>query len=140
MTLSRLSSFALTAGLLLGAALSATACHPAYAEASPGKPQPAAIAGTWRPQVGKRLVVRIEQAADVTFSGVVTAAPDDKLVGKPLLRGITYDAKADEWRGEVFAPRKRSFVPARLKMTQPTTFVLTAGSGALTKDFTWERA
>ncbi len=97
-----------------------------------------AILGRWKAPEGG-VVVAISRDAGA-LGGVVVESPEKAtLVGKPMFRGLTYDAARAEWSGEVFAVKKGEFVPAVIRLTK-SGFELTAGKGFLSRKLAWTRA
>jgi len=97
-----------------------------------------AILGKWKAPEGDA-VVAISKV-DGGFGGTVVESPQKpELVGKPMFRGLVYDAKAAQWSGEVFAVKKGEFVPAVIRLSAGG-FVLTAGKGFMSKKLNWTRA
>lgn len=123
-----------------------TVCAESVATASP--PQPAvvgqapanpadAIVGDWKP-ADMPVTVRIFPSQGQYLGGIV-AAENPELVNKELLRGVTYDAASNTWRGEVFALKRGEFVPMTIRTT-PAGFEMVAGSGLMSKTIEWVRA
>lgn len=108
-------------------------------------PQPAesngsdAIVGRWRPD-GKDVIVAITKQGTSYGGVVVESGKQPELVGKALLRGLTYDAGRAAWVGEVFAPKRGEWVRAMLQMVGPASMTLTAGWGLFSKKVSWIRA
>ncbi len=105
-------------------------------EAPPGGAD--AILGRWRPS-GEDAVVEISRVGAVYVGTLVASPQRPEGVGKPLLRGLTYDASKARWSGEVYAPKRNQWVPAVIRIQDARTFVLTAGGGLITKDLAWSR-
>lgn len=96
-----------------------------------------AIVGDWKP-ADMPVTVRIFPAQGQYLGGIV-AAENPALVNKEMLRGITYDAASNTWRGEVFALKRGEFVPMTIRAT-PAGFEMVAGSGLMSKTIEWVRA
>lgn len=119
---------------------------PAAARAADASPQPTATAavapgdalvGRWKADEGG-LVAAIS-AAGGKYEGVVVASPEKPaLVGKPMFRGLVYDAAGARWTGEVYAPRRDAFVPAAITLSTDG-FVLKAGKGLMSKTMNWTK-
>ena len=106
--------------------------------ASEAKAPADAILGRWKPSEGD-ILATISKGPD-GYGGDIVASPEKPaLVGKPMFRGLVYDAKRAEWTGEVFAVKKGEFVPAVIRLSSEG-FVLTAGKGFLSRKITWTRA
>lgn len=131
-------SLLLVASLLLLPvdALPADAVAPAPQATAAAAPADALL-GRWKAPEGG-VVVDIARDAGA-LGGVVVESPEKaSLVGKPMFRGLTYDAARAEWSGEVFAVKKGEFVPAVIRLTK-TGFELTAGKGFLSRKLAWTR-
>jgi uncharacterized protein (DUF2147 family) len=117
-------------------ALSADAASsPPPASATPAPAD--ALLGRWKAPEGG-VVVDISGGAG-GYGGVVVESPEKAaLVGKPMFRGLTYDAGRATWTGEVFAVKKGEFVPAAIRLTKDG-FELTAGKGFLSRKLAWTR-
>lgn len=96
-----------------------------------------AIVGDWKP-AGLPVTVRIFSSQGQYLGGIV-AAENPALVNKELLRGVTYDAASNTWRGEVFALKRGEFVPMTIRTTA-AGFEMAAGSGLMSKTIEWVRA
>jgi uncharacterized protein (DUF2147 family) len=106
---------------------------PAAAAASPGD----ALVGRWKASEGG-LVATIS-VADGKYAGVVVESPEKPaLVGKPMFRGLAYDAGSSAWSGEVYAPKRDEFVPATIHLAKDG-FVLKAGKGFMSKTMNWTK-
>jgi uncharacterized protein (DUF2147 family) len=118
---------------------------PAAARAADASPQPAAtaaapgdaIVGRWKADEGG--VVAAITANSGKYEGVVVTSPEKPaLVGKPMFRGLVYDAAGAQWTGEVYAPKRDEFVPATLTLSKDG-FVLKAGKGLMSKKMNWTK-
>jgi uncharacterized protein (DUF2147 family) len=117
-------------------ALPADAAAPSP-QASAAKAPADAILGRWKaPEAG--VVVALSSSPDGYGGPVVESPEKPALVGKPMFRGLTFDAARATWTGEVFAVKKGEFVPAVIRLTKDG-FELTAGRGFLSKKMTWTR-
>ncbi len=96
-----------------------------------------AIVGDWKP-ADMPVTVRIFPSQGQYLGGIV-AAENPALVNKELLRGVTYDAASNTWRGEVFALKRGEFVPMTIRTT-PAGLEMVAGSGLMSKTIEWVRA
>jgi hypothetical protein len=92
---------------------------------------PDALVGDWSP-ADRDVVVHVGQVGS-RYEGTTTG--DGGLV--TVLKGLTWDGKT--WRGEVWAPKRKEFLPAVVRLESPDTFVLTAGTGLLSRDVVWRR-
>ncbi len=120
---------------------------PSTARPAEASPQPAAaaarspgdaIVGRWKASEGG-VVATISAAADGKYAGVVVESPEKPaLVGKPMFRGLAFDAGSSEWSGEVYAPKRDEFVPATIQLSKDG-FVLKAGKGLMSKKMTWTK-
>lgn len=133
--------------LLVGLSLVATALRadstsapitsrPAVIGQAPANPADA-IVGDWKP-ADMPVTVRIFPAQGQYLGGIV-AAENPALVNTELLRGVTYDAASNTWRGEVFALKRGEFVPMTIRTTA-TGFEMVAGAGLMSKTIEWVRA
>ena len=95
-----------------------------------------AIVGDWKP-ADMPVTVRIF-ASQGQYLGGIVAADDPALVNKELLRGITYDAASNTWRGEVFALKRGEFVPMTIRTTAGG-LEMVAGAGLMSKTIEWVR-
>ena len=121
----------------VGAESVATAATPWPAVVGQAPANPAdAIVGDWRP-ADMPVTVRIF-ASQGQYLGGIVAADDPALVNKELLRGVTYDAASNTWRGEVFALKRGEFVPMTIRAT-PAGFEMVAGAGLMSKTIEWVR-
>jgi len=137
------ASLALVVGLSLvscvAAADSASAPargRPAVIGQAPANPADA-IVGDWKP-ADMPVTVRIFPSQGQYLGGIV-AADNPALVNKELLRGVTYDAASNTWRGEVFALKRGEFVPMTIRTTA-AGLEMVAGSGLMSKTIEWVRA
>jgi len=106
--------------------------------ASPADSPADAILGKWKAPEGD-VVVAISKV-DGGFGGSVLESPQKpELVGKPMFRGLVYDAGAAQWTGEVYAVKKGEFVPAAIRLSTGG-FVLTAGKGFMSRKLDWTRS
>jgi uncharacterized protein (DUF2147 family) len=121
--------FYLMAPLLLVGALLVS---PASAAASGAD----GLLGTWSLDE-QGLVVRIF-AAGSTLEGTVVDAPAAALRGKTFLRGLVLGADG-AWHGEVFAPRRGTFVPCVARLDGDERLTMTAGERPFTRTLTWRR-
>jgi uncharacterized protein (DUF2147 family) len=97
-----------------------------------------AILGRWKAPEGGVVVAIVANPGG--YGGAAVESPEKpNLVGKPMFRGLTYDAAAARWTGEVFAVKRGEFVPAVIRLTKDG-FELTAGQGFLSKKLSWTRA
>ena len=96
-----------------------------------------AIVGDWKP-ADMPVTVRIFPSQGQYLGGIV-AAENPELVNKELLRGVTYDAASNTWRGEVFALKRGEFVPMTIRTTAGG-LEMVAGSGLMSKTIEWTRA
>ena len=110
--------------------------QPALVGQAPANPADA-IVGDWKP-ADMPVTVRIFPSQGQYLGGIV-AAENPALVNKELLRGVTYDAANNTWRGEVFALKRGDFVPMTIRAT-PAGFEMVAGSGLMSKTIEWVRA
>lgn len=110
--------------------------RPAVIGQAPANPADA-IVGDWKP-ADMPVTVRIFPSQGQYLGGIV-AAENPALVNKELLRGVTYDAASNTWRGEVFALKRGDFVPMTIRAT-PAGFEMVAGSGLMSKTIEWVRA
>ncbi len=92
---------------------------------------PDALVGDWSPP-DRDVVVHLAQVG-ARWEGTAPADGGQLTV----LKDLTWDGKT--WRGEVWAPKRKAFVPAVIRLESPDTFVLTAGSGLLSKEVVWRR-
>jgi uncharacterized protein (DUF2147 family) len=96
-----------------------------------------ALLGRWKAPEGG--VVVAVSGSPGGYGGVVVESPEKaSLVGKPMFRGLTYDAARAAWTGEVFSVKKGEFVPAVIRLTKEG-FELTAGKGFLSRKLSWTR-
>lgn len=109
--------------------------QPAVVGQAPANPADA-IVGDWKP-ADMPVTVRIFPTQGQYLGGVV-AAENPALVSKELLRGVTYDAASNTWRGEVFALKRGDFVPMTIRAT-PAGFEMVAGAGLMSKTIEWVR-
>ena len=109
--------------------------RPALVGQAPANPADA-IVGDWKP-ADMPVTVRIFPSQGQYLGGIV-ASDDPALVNKELLRGITYDAASNTWRGEVFALKRGEFVPMTIRAT-PAGFEMVAGAGLMSKTIEWVR-
>lgn len=136
------TSFQLVAALTLVSCVAraesvATAATPRPAVVGQAPANPAdAIVGDWKP-ADMPVTVRIFPSQGQYLGGIV-ASDDPALVNKELLRGITYDAASNTWRGEVFALKRGEFVPMTIRATA-AGFEMVAGSGLMSKTIEWVR-
>ena len=136
------TSFPLVAALALVSCVAqaesvATAATPWPAVVGQAPANPAdAIVGDWKP-ADMPVTVRIF-ASQGQYLGGIVASDDPALVNKELLRGITYDAASNTWRGEVFALKRGEFVPMTIRAT-PAGFEMVAGAGLMSKTIEWVR-
>lgn len=110
--------------------------RPAVVGQAPANPADA-IVGDWKP-ADMPVTVRIFPSQGQYLGGIV-AAENPALVNKELLRGVTYDAASNTWRGEVFALKRGEFVPMSIRTTA-SGFEMVAGSGLMSKTIEWVRA
>ena len=110
--------------------------QPAVVGQAPANPADA-IVGDWKP-ADMPVTVRIFPSQGQYLGGIV-AAENPALVNKELLRGVTYDAASNTWRGEVFALKRGEFVPMTIRTTAGG-FEMVAGSGLMSKTIEWVRA
>ncbi len=97
-----------------------------------------AILGRWKAPEGD-VVVAISKV-DGGFGGSVVESPQNPgLAGKPMFRGLVYDARSTQWTGEVYAVKKGEWVPAVIRLSS-AGFVLTAGKGFMSRKLDWTRA
>lgn len=129
--------------LLLVAALSLLPVGALAADAAPApaaSPQSAAdgIVGRWKTSDGDAVVAI--SGGPSGYVGVIVESPKDPaLAGQQMFRGLVYDAKNAAWSGEVYAPKRKEYLPAVITLSGEG-FVLKAGSGLRSKKITWSRA
>lgn len=95
-----------------------------------------AIVGDWRP-TDMNVQVRIFPSNGQYLGGIVKA-DNQELVNKEMMRGVTFDAATNTWKGEVFAFKRGQFVPMTIRLTAGG-FEMVAGSGLMSKTIEWVR-
>jgi hypothetical protein len=109
------------------------------AVAAPSSPTAAdAILGRWK-YPDDDLVVELVKRGAGYVGKIVRWADNPRLVGTELLRAVTFDREHAEWRGELFAVRRRRFVPMRARIDARGALFMTAGSRLFSKELTWVR-
>jgi uncharacterized protein (DUF2147 family) len=92
-----------------------------------------ALIGDWKP-ADREVVVHIGKAG-ARYEGTTSADGGEVTI----LKGLTWDDASKVWRGEVWAPKRKAFYPAVIRLEAPDTFVLKAGTGLLSQEVTWHR-
>ena len=117
-----------TAAALLLLATTVAAEPPAEADA---------IVGRWKLPDG--FVVEVVKDGAGYAGKVFKSDEHPKLLGIPLLRGVAWDGSQHEWHGELYAIKRREWVPMVAKLKPDGTWLMTAGKAPFTKDLTWTR-
>jgi hypothetical protein len=73
------------------------------------------------------------------YTGTVVASADASHRGMVILRGFTFDSAQRSYRGDVFAARRGTFVPAVVRMEDGACFRLIVGTGLLSREVVWCR-
>jgi hypothetical protein len=109
------------------------------AVAAPSPPAAAdAILGRWK-HPDEDIVVELIKSGARYIGKVVRWTDQPRRVGTELLRGVTFDREHAEWRGELFAVRRKRFVPMKARIDARGALLMTAGSRLFTKDLIWMR-
>jgi uncharacterized protein (DUF2147 family) len=106
----------------------------AFVPALAAEQSPDAIVGSWKPADHEVAVKIIKAGATYTGSAIGSDGQTQE-----IFKALSWDAAAQVWKGEVYAPKRKSYFPAVVRLQGSDSFVLTAGSGAFSKETTWTR-
>jgi uncharacterized protein (DUF2147 family) len=93
-----------------------------------------ALVGTWKPD-DREVVVGLTRVG----AGFSAAAPAPDGGSVELFRGVVWDAASKTWKGELYAPKRKEWLGAVLRLEGADTLVLEVGSGFFGKKLTWRR-
>lgn len=96
------------------------------------------VIGRWSLPDRPDVIVEVREVG-ATLQAVVVAAPDAAFVGQQLLRGVTFDAKQGHWAGEFYAPRRKLWIQATLRV-DGDALLIEGSLGPLSKSVRWRRA
>jgi uncharacterized protein (DUF2147 family) len=94
-----------------------------------------ALVGTWKPD-DREVVVGITRVG----AGYAARAPAPDGGSVDLFRGVVWDAASKTWKGELYAPKRKEWLGAVLRLEGADTLVLKVGSGFFSKELTWRRS
>ncbi|MEB3237422.1 MAG: hypothetical protein VKO64_07340 [Candidatus Sericytochromatia bacterium] len=118
---------AIVCGLLL---VQVWACVPRALAAEPG------LLGSWR-HPEEDVVVQVVRTGE-GYRGVVTSG-DARMVGKVLFRDVRADGGSGRWRGQIFAPRRGSWLDADFALDAEARLAMTVRVGMFSKVIAWTR-
>jgi hypothetical protein len=98
-----------------------------------------AVLGYWYVEAFEESHIKVMKSKSGSYFGKITSSSQELLVGKVILKNMTYHSDGGYWEGRLLPPNRFFEVDAKFYLDQPDTLRVKGNILFISKTFLWVR-